>query len=184
MNVMNKRIATIIFIVFAAALTRLFPHAPNFTPIGAMALFAGAYLSNRWLAFGIPALAMLLSDALMGFNGWYFAEQTIVVYITYLLITCLGTTMNQNKSILRITGYSVASSVLFFVVTNFFVWVGGFIHKPELYTLNASGLAQCYVSAIPFFDKTLLSDLFYNAVLFGGFYLLQINIPQLKEQRA
>jgi hypothetical protein len=181
---MNKRITTIVLIVFAAALTRLFPHAPNFTPIGAMALFAGAYLSNRWLAFGIPALAMLLSDILMGFNGWYFAEQTVMVYATYMLITWLGTTMQQNKGPLRVAGYSIASSLLFFIVTNFFVWVGGFIHKPELYALNASGLAQCYVSAIPFFDKTLLSDLFYNTILFGGFYLLQINIPQLKQQNA
>lgn len=181
---MNKKLTAVILIVFAAALTRLFPHAPNFTPIGAMALFAGAYITNRWLAFGIPVLAMLLGDALMGFNGWAFAEQTIMVYLTYMAITFLGTFMQRNKSVVRVAGMSLASSVLFFVSTNLFVWIGGFFHKPELYTLNLQGLTECYLAAIPFFDKTILSDLFYNAVLFGGFYLLQINIPQLQEQKA
>ncbi len=181
---MNKRLIAVILIVFAAAITRLFPHAPNFTPIGAMALFAGAYLTNRWLAFGIPALAMLLADALMGFNGWYFAEQTIAVYGTYALITWLGTALQKNKGALRVAGFSVASSAIFFVVTNLFVWIGGFFH-PEflMYPLNAAGLVKCYSAAIPFFDKTLLSDLFYNAVLFGGFYLLQINVPALQKER-
>jgi len=181
---MNKRLLAIILIVFAAALTRLFPHAPNFTPIGAMALFAGAYITNRWLAFGIPALAMLLSDALMGFNGWYFMEQTIAVYGTYALITWLGTAMQKNKGVLRVAGFSVVSSLIFFVITNLFVWIGGFFHQPALYPLNMAGLTECYTLAIPFFDRTLLSDLFYNAVLFGGFYLLQINVPALQRERA
>lgn len=181
---MNKRLTAVILIVFAAALTRLFPHSPNFTPIGAMALFAGAYITNRWLAFGIPVLAMLLGDALMGFNGWAFPEQTIMVYLTYLLITLLGTSMQHNKGAMRVGGMSLASSVLFFVATNLFVWVGGFFHKPELYSLDMKGLTECYLAAIPFFDKTLVSDLFYNSVLFGGFYILQLNIPSMQEQKA
>ncbi len=181
---MNKRFIAISLIILAAAVARLLPHAPNFTPIGAMALFAGAYISNKYLAFLFPLLAMLLSDALMGFNGWYFTEQTIMVYGTYMLITALGLTMQNNKSALRVGGMSVASSVIFFVTTNLFVWVGGFFHKPVLYSLDSVGLIQCYVSAIPFFDKTLLSDLFFNAILFGGFYLLQINIPSLKQEKV
>jgi hypothetical protein len=177
---MNKRFIVITSIVVLAAVSRLLPHAPNFTPVGAMALFAGAYISNRFLAFLIPALAMVLSDALMGFNGWYFAEQTVAVYGTYLLITALGLTLQQHKGAVRVGLMSLVSSVLFFVITNLFVWVGGFTHKPELYTLDASGLLNCYAAAIPFFDRTLASDLFYNAILFGGFYLLQLNIPALK----
>ncbi len=181
---MNKRFITITAIVFIAAISRLLPHAPNFTPIGAMALFSGAYFTKRYWAFLMPLLAMLLSDTLMGFNGWYFTEQTIAVYGTFMLITALGLFMQKNKGILRIAGLSIASSVLFFVITNLFVWIGGFFHKPELYSLTSSGLIQCYTMAIPFFDKTLASDLFYNAVLFGGFYLLQINIPSLKTEKV
>ena len=180
---MNKRLITITSIIFLAAVSRLLPHAPNFTPIGAIALFAGAYISNRYLAFLIPILALLLSDALMGFNGWYFVEQTIAVYGTFMLITALGLFMQKNKSAIKVAGLSITSSLIFFVITNLFVWIGGFIHQPALYPLNASGLVECYTMALPFFDKTLASDLFYNAMLFGGFYLLQINIPSLKTEK-
>ncbi|MFI5222447.1 MAG: DUF6580 family putative transport protein, partial [Bacteroidia bacterium] len=158
--------------------------APNFAPIGAIALFAGAYLSKRYLAFLVPVLAMLFSDALMGFDGWFYMTQTISVYAAFLLITALGLTMQKNKSIFRVAGMSLTSSVLFFVVTNLFVWAEGFVHHPELYPLNAAGLIQCYTAAIPFFDKTLAGDVFYNAILFGGFYLLQINIPTLRQEKV
>ncbi|MEI6507802.1 MAG: DUF6580 family putative transport protein [Bacteroidota bacterium] len=181
---MNKRFTLVAAIVFLAAISRLLPHLPNFTPIGAMALFAGAYITNRFLAFITPLAAMLLSDALMGFNGWYFTEQTIAVYATFMLITLLGLSLQNNKSVVKIGLMSISSSLLFFVVTNLFVWIGGFYHKPELYPLNTAGLMECYTMAIPFFDKTLASDLFYNAILFGGFYLLQINIPSLKTEKV
>ena len=181
---MNKRFIIITSIVFLAAISRLLPHAPNFTPIGAMALFSGAYFTKKYWAFSIPLLALFFSDALMGFNGWYFVEQTIAVYGTFMLITALGLFMQKNKGVLRVFGLSIASSVLFFVITNLFVWIGGFIHQPELYPLNISGLMECYTMAIPFFDKTIASDLFYNTILFGGFYLLQINIPSLKTEKV
>jgi hypothetical protein len=181
---MTKRIITISILVVAAAISRLLPHAPNFTPIGAMALFAGAYISNRYLAILMPLLAMLLSDALMGFRGWAFTEQIIAVYTTLGLIAILGSALHTHKSALRVGGASLASSVLFFITTNFAVWLGGFSHEPALYPLSSSGLAQCYVSAIPFFSNTLFGDLFFNAILFGGFYLLQVNIPSLKEEKV
>jgi hypothetical protein len=178
---MNKRVITVISIVFAAALTRLLPHAPNFTPLAAMALFGGAYIGNRYLAVLIPLLAMLLSDALMGFNGWVFTEQVITVYSCFTLIAILGTTLQSNKGIIRVAGASISSAVLFFILTNFAVWFGGYFHTPALYPMNGAGLAACYAAAIPFFQNTLMGDLFYSSVLFGGFYLLTINIPSLKE---
>jgi hypothetical protein len=179
---MNKRFLTITAIIFVAAICRYLPHLPNFTPLGAMALFAGAFVSNRFLAIALPLCAMLLSDAMMGFEGWAFAEQTIAVYATYALITLLGFGLTSNKSMLRVGSFSLASSVLFFLVTNLFTWVGGFFHQPALYPLTTSGLMECYVAGIPFFSHTVASDLLYSVVLFGGFYLLQINIPSLKEE--
>lgn len=181
---MNKKLIAVSVIILLAAVSRLFPHAPNFTPLGAIALFAGAYIGNRFLAFLIPLCAMIVSDALMGFKGWAYPEQTITVYSTFLLITLLGFVLKNNKGILRVGATSVAASVLFFITTNFAVWLGGFFHTPALYPLNGTGLAECYVAAIPFFSNTLTGDLFYNLVLFGGFYLLQVNVPQLVTEKA
>ncbi len=183
-DIMNKRIITVIAIVFAAALTRLLPHAPNFTPIAAIALFGGAYITNRYLAIFIPLLAMLLSDALMGFNGWAFTEQVIAVYGSLVLISLMGaSTLKGDKKALKIAGATVSSSVVFFIITNLAVWIGGFAHTPALYPLNGAGLLECYVAAIPFFQNSLMGDLFYSGVLFGGFYLASINIPALAENK-
>lgn len=176
---MNKKLLVISGIILAAAAARLLPHAPNFTPLGAMALFAGAYIANRALALIIPLAAMILSDAAMGFSGWDYPEQTIVVYSTFVLITLLGMNMRNNKSIVRIAGSSIASSVVFFVVTNFVVWMSGFFAITPLYPTNFAGLVECYTLAVPFFNNTLSADLFYTSVLFGSFYLVQINAPKL-----
>lgn len=181
---MNKRIIAIVAIVFVAAISRLLPHAYNFSPLGAVALFGGAYIANRYLAVIIPLLAMLLSDALMGFNGWYYAEQTFAVYACFALIAVLGFSLQANKGALRVAGASIGASVLFFVFTNFATWLGGYFHTPALYPMNGAGLIECYVAAIPFFQGTLLGDLFYSTVLFGGFYLLSINIPALQESKV
>lgn len=179
---MNKKLLVISGLVLAAAVARLLPHAPNFTPLGAMALFAGAYIANRYMAVLIPILAMVVSDALMGFKGWAFPEQTITVYVTYALIVVLGMNMRNNKSVLRVGVSAVASSVLFFVVTNFTVWMSGFFNTPVLYPTNFTGLVECYVAAIPFYSNTLWADLCFSSLLFGGFYLLQVNAPKLVQE--
>jgi hypothetical protein len=177
---MNKKLTLIIAVIFVAALARLLPHAPNFSPLAAIALFGGAYITNKYLAIAIPLLAMLFSDALMGFNGWVFTEQVFVVYACFTMIAFLGFALQHNKSVLRVAGITLTASVLFFVLTNFAVWAGGFFHTPALYPLTSAGLVQCYVAAIPFFQNSLAGDFCYSTVLFGGFYLASINIPALK----
>ena len=179
---MNKKILLITAFILVASLARLLPHAPNFTPMGAIALFAGAYISNRFLAFAIPILAMILSDALMGFSGWAFPAQVITVYASFALITLLGMNMRKDKSALRVGASSLGASVMFFVVTNFVVWLSGFYTMPALYPTNFVGLVTCYVAAIPFFTPTLAADLFYSSVLFGAFYLVQVNVPKLVQE--
>lgn len=176
---MNKKLIAIVSVILLAALSRLLPHAPNFTPLAAIALFSGAYIGNRYLAMAMPLMVMLLSDALMGFNGWVFTEQVITVYSTYALIAGLGLLLQRNKSVVRIGLSSLAASVFFFVTTNFAVWLGGYFHAPALYPMNTAGLMECYTAAIPFFRNTLSGDFFYSAVMFGAFYLAQINIPAL-----
>lgn len=176
---MNKKIAIISAIIFSAAFIRLLPHAPNFTPLGAMALFAGAYLSNRYLAFLLPLATLIISDALMGFYGWAFPGQVAVTYSSFMLITLLGRNLAQNKSAIRVGMGSLAGTVIFFITTNFAVWATGFFTAAPLYPTNFSGLTECFLMAIPFFQNSILGDLVYNALFFGGFYLLKVNVPNL-----
>jgi len=167
----STRLVAIVTAIFVAAALRLLPHPPNFSPIDGMALFSGAYLGRRGLAFAAPFGALLLSDAILGFYpGIEF------VYTSVAAIVLIGWLLASNKSVFRITGGAVAGSVLFFVVTNFGVWLGS-----GMYAHSVAGVVDCYVKAWPFFQKTLLGDLFYSALLFGGFALLQRLVPAIRE---
>jgi hypothetical protein len=168
------RVAALLIAVAAAAALRLVPHPPNFSPIDAMALFSGAYLGRRWTAFLAPFAALLLSDAVLGF---YHGVAT--VYATVALIVMIGWWVSSGRTPKRIGIAAVASSVLFFVITNFGMWLfSGF------YPLTTAGLAACYVAAIPFFQNTVAGDLFYTALLFGAFAMAQHFVPQLRAGEA
>jgi len=160
--------------ILLASASRLFPHIPNFTPIAAMALFGGVYFSDKRMAFVIPLLAMFLSDAAMELiSGQGFHNTMIYVYIGFVLTSIIGLQVKKNTSVLSVTAGSVISSILFFIITNFGVWAqSGF-------QMGAAGLGTTYVMGIPFFAPTLAGDLFYNALLFGAFYLVQLKLPKL-----
>ena len=167
----NKaRMAALLAAIFAAAAMRLVPHPPNFSPIAAMALFSGAYLPRRAIAFVAPFAALLLSDLVLGFYaGMNF------VYFSFGLTVLIGWAVASRKSPLVIGAAAIASSTLFFVLTNFGMWLfSGF------YPLTREGLVACYVAAIPFFQNTLAGDLFYTALLFGGFALAERLFPVIR----
>lgn len=146
-----------ILLIFAAAMFRLVPHPVNFTPIAAIALAGGVYLDKR-LAFVIPLLAMLLSDLIIGFH-----ETMPFVYISFALISFMGLWLRSHINIKNTVLTTLTGSILFFVITNFGVWVmGGY---PQTY----EGLVACYVAAIPFFRNTLLGDAVCVSVLFSAF---------------
>jgi hypothetical protein len=170
----NSRLLALFAAIVAAAALRLVPHPPNFTPIGAMALFSGAYLGRKWLALAAPLGAMLLSDAIIGFYSGFW-----VTYLAVALIVLLGALALTRKTPLRIGVAAVTSSLLFFLVSNFGVWAGSGMYP---HTLN--GLAACYVAAIPFFQNTLAGDLFYATFLFGGFRVAELLAPQLRAEVA
>ena len=174
MNGNHTRLFAILTAVVAAAALRLVPHPPNFTPIGAMALFSGAYLPRRALAFVAPLAALLLSDVILGFyHGMAF------VYATTALVVLIGWWLSSRRSPLLIGVAAVASSMVFFVLTNFGMWLfSGF------YPLSWTGLSACYVAAIPFFQNTIAGDLFYSGLLFGGFALLERVVPALRQGDA
>jgi hypothetical protein len=167
----NIFIATAIII---AAVSRLFPHLPNFTPIAAMALFGAVYFENKVLAVIIPLVTMFLSDvALELTTGWGFHNTLIYVYISFILTSLIGFWVKGNTTVRTIAIGSVGASIMFFIITNFGVWAaGGFAG-------GISGLNATYVMGIPYFAPTLIGDVFYNAILFGTFYFLQRRNPAL-----
>ncbi|MDX2112268.1 MAG: DUF6580 family putative transport protein [Alphaproteobacteria bacterium] len=155
----TPRLITLSLIVLVAAFSRLLPHPDNVTPIAALALFAGVYLEKKWLAFALPLLSMLLSDAILGFHSSMWG-----VYLGFALITCLGFLLKEKARILTVAAAATLGSVVFFITSNFAVWLSA-----GLYPLTTQGLAQCFVAAIPFYQNTLLGDLFYTGLLFAGF---------------
>ncbi len=168
---LTPRFLVLAGMILIAAFTRLIPHPPNFTAIGAIALFGGASFNRKSLAFAIPIIAMFLSDLIIGFHPGMYA-----VYLSFVLIVMIGMSLRNKKKIGNIFLASVSASVLFFVVTNFALWATGI-----LYPKNLAGLAECFVAAIPFFHYTLFGDLFFAGILFGAFELAIVKFPQLVE---
>ncbi|NWF91081.1 MAG: hypothetical protein HXY50_16670 [Ignavibacteriaceae bacterium] len=160
--------------ILTAAFTRLIPHPPNFTAVGAIALFGGAYFSDKKFAFIIPLLAMFLSDLAIGFHSGM-----ISVYLSFVIIVGIGIMLSQNIKVKNIFAASLISSIIFFVLTNFQMWLQG-----TLYPKNISGLIACYVAAIPFFGNSVLGDLFFVGILFGLYALIQKKLPAAVKVRA
>jgi hypothetical protein len=171
MTANHTRLLALLGAILAAAALRLVPHPPNFSPIAAMALFSGAYVGRRGLAFVAPLAALLLSDAVLGYyRGMSF------VYGSMMLVVVIGWWLSSRRTPLRIGGAAVASSVLFYVLTNFGMWLfSGF------YPRTLAGLEACYIAAIPFFQNTLAGDLFFTTLLFGGFAIAERLLPAIRE---
>ncbi len=165
----NPHFLAVSGMVLLAAALRLIPHFPNFTPIAAMALFGGAYFSNKKLAFIIPLTAMFISDLIIGFHSTMWA-----VYLSFAIVVLIGFSLRKSKKISNIFLAVLSSSVLFFVVTNFAVWTTG-----TMYPMNIAGLGECYVAAIPFFSYSILGDLFYAGIFFGAFEFAKLKFPVL-----
>ncbi|MGK2914561.1 MAG: DUF6580 family putative transport protein [Porticoccaceae bacterium] len=155
-----KRHQTLFLIaaIVLAALTRLLPHPPNFSPAVALALFGGAVLANRSLALAVALGSMLLADLVLGFHN-----TMVFVYVAMALVVIGGGFIRHQRAPLYLTGAGFAAAVAFFVISNAGVWLMG-----NLYPRDGSGLVACYIAALPFFHNTLLSTLLYGALLFSA----------------
>lgn len=158
------------FLILAAALSRLVPHLPNFTPIAAIGLFAASYFADRKMALLISFCAMLLSDVFIGFHS-----SMIWVYGAFLVIILGGSYLKNSISLVNVFVASLLSSIVFFLVTNFGVWIGS-----GMYSIDFKGFIACYVMAIPFFGNTLMGDLFYCTVLFGSYEMAKRSFPKMQ----
>jgi hypothetical protein len=183
MNV--TRFLVITGLILAAAASRLLPHPPNFTPVGAMALFAGACLARRWTAFLVPLAAMAPSDLVIYQMHTQRPDPAIyltfqgIVYGCFAVMVCVGFWLQARRTVPRLTAAALGSSVLFFVVTNFAVWALG---QGLGYPRTLDGLVACYIAGIPFFGYTALGDAAYTLLLFGGFAVLEYYLPVLRER--
>lgn len=151
---MNNKLL-ILFLISLGVLMRVLPHQPNFTPVAAIALFSGTYLPRRY-ALLIPLIIMFLSDLFLGFH-----PTMVWVYGSLLLSGILGSHLRDSVTFSKVVGLSLLSSVVFFLLTNFGVWI-----STSMYPKNPLGLLDCYVMAIPFFRNTLLGDLIYCGLLY------------------
>lgn len=155
---MHRKTVLIIILIAIGAGFRLLPHAPNFAPVGAIALYAGALLPGRW-SFAVPVAALFASDLIIGF---YEPGVVASVYGSFLLTILIGRRVGSRLNLARILAGSLSASILFFLVTNAAVWMFG-----HGYVRSGVGLLEAYAQALPFFRNTLLSDFFYSGVFFG-----------------
>jgi len=167
-NLMFRALLAMVMIVLAAAL-RIAPHPWNFTPVGAMALFSGAMLRDRRLAFAFPLLALFVGDCFIGFH-----KLIPIVYASFLVNVAIGLLLQRRRTVPRIAGATLLGAIQFFLVTNFAVWAYGLS-----YPRTSAGLVTCYVAGVPFFWNTLAGDALYATLLFGGYALAEHFVPAL-----
>lgn len=180
---MNKQNNTLLLsaglLMIAAAFTRLFPHYPNFTAIGAIAIFGGSVIKDKKLAFLLPLGALFLSDVclqlLTSTTGFYGTSQ-FFVYLAFMIITAVAGFM-QKKSAANIALAAVWSGAIFFILSNFGVWLSS-----DFYPKTLAGLAACYWASVPFYKNEffgnfilniIMANLFYSAVMFGAYALME-----------
>ena len=160
----NKLLISLILITLGV-ICRLLPHAWNFAPIAAIALFAGVYLGKRY-AIALPIIAMVIGDLFIGFYEW---PLMVAVYTCFALTGLLGALIRKHKSLETVVAGGIIASVLFFLATNWAVW-----QFSPWYAKTFDGLLQSFALALPFFRNTLLGNLFYTGVLFGAYELVMV----------
>ena len=184
MKKLNLQTGVLSIIILLAAFTRIMPHPPNFSPMAAIGLFGAAHFAKKWQAFFIPLIGIWISDLVIN-NYVYSSSSSNIVwfysgfywqYISYILIIFAGLFIfNRGISLTKTVGGMISSSGIFFLVSNFGVWAGG-----TMYPKNFGGLITCYAAGIPFIHNTIISDVLFTTVLFGAYYLLQVEYSSLK----
>ena len=177
----NTRFWVIILLMVVAAFSRVIPHPINFAPVGAMALFGGAYLQDKKWAFFAPLLALWVSDVIINYLIYdqlvWFYQGFYWVYGAFSLITLLGVLCLKSTGVYKLFGVTVTASFIFFIISNFGVWYsfGNPSFPPTMH-----GLWKCYMVGLPYLWNTLFGDLFYAGVLFGSIGWVTRRFPVLR----
>ncbi len=184
-QISGVRFSLLALMVLMASVSRLVPHPPNFTPIGAIALFGGAYFLKRWTAFIIPLISLWISDLVISnivyaqyhdgfvwfYKGFYWN------YGSFLLIVFMGILLLKKVKATSVIAASLSASLVFFIISNLGVWYSSLIYPPTF-----TGLLACYSAGIPFFGNTLMGDAFYSGILFGSFEFAKYKFPVLAHE--
>ena len=157
-----------ISLILVGILLRFMPHAYNFTPVAAIALFSGVYLKRKY-AIIVPLVLMAVSDLFIGMHN-----VVIFTWGSFILAALIGILIRKNKSAARILGGSLAASLVFFIVSNFGVWLMGW------YPQNLKGLVDCYVMALPFLRDFTVSTLIYSVLFFSAYELTARLVKETK----
>lgn len=183
---LHLQFSAITLLVVLAALSRLIPHPPNMSPIAGMALFGAAYYSKKYWAYLIPTASMWVSDLILNnvvyaqyFDSFvWFYSGSLFTYAAFALIVLLGSITLKKKSVGSVVFSALGASAIFFIVSNFGVWI-----TSPMYMKTWEGLTACYIAAIPFLQNTLIGDLCYTAVLFGLFEMSMSWFPSLRTRQ-
>jgi hypothetical protein len=154
-----QRHMDMVLLIATGVCSRFMPHPANFTAVGGIAIFSGSHFSFKKSLLILMA-TMLMTDAVLGLHPVMWAT-----YGSLLLALVLGRSIKNKKTVRNIAGVTVASSVIFYVITNFAVWVV----PGSMYPKTVTGLLDSYIMAIPFFRNSLLGDLTYTGVFFTAF---------------
>lgn len=148
-------------LIILLALSRLIPHPPNFTPILGMAVFSGAIINRKIVAYLVPLAAMLISDLYLGLHSGM-----PIIYFTLAICVLIGTFIESRVTILNSILGITAGVLIFYLITNFTVWYGS-----GMYENSFSGLITCYVMGLPFLQNTFISSLIYGM---GAFLIYEV----------
>lgn len=186
---MNKsiklRFGIIAGMILLAATSRFlpiaFPAMANFSPVGTMALFGGAYFTKKYWAFVFPMVSLWLSNLILNnvfYTKWYptfsFGFET-AVFVSFALVVGIGIIFLKKVNIVNLLTANVFGTITFFLISNYFVWYGG-----KMYTPDFAGLILCYERGAEFLRNTLLSNLLFSAIMFGAFEYAQREVKALQ----
>lgn len=179
----TPRFFVVLSFIMLAAILRVLPHWPNFTPIAAMALFAGTYFDKKQYAFVAPLAAMFISDIFIGFHA-----NMPAVYLSFGITVLIGAFIRKNVSAGSVFMAALCSSVIFFLITNFASWLAS-----PFYPQTFAGLVESYAAGLIFFrDQShgfsfflneILGTTFFSASFYGAFYLAEMRFPVLDRSR-
>jgi hypothetical protein len=158
-------LALVAFLIAFDVVARILPHAPGFLPVAASGFFAARMLRIPAFAVAVPVVAMVLSDTMLPGEDWRIQA---VGFAAIAIPAVAGIATRRWPGVLPAIATVAASSLLFWLLSNAAVWAFS-----TMYPSTLSGLTQCYVAALPFLEKTMLGDLFWTGVLFGGAWLVQ-----------
>ncbi len=178
-NNLKPGLIFIVTVILFGAFMRLIPHWPNLTPVAAMALFGGTWLSRKYLAFVIPFAALFMSDLILGFHNSMWA-----VYLAFGITVTMGFYLRKKVTAGNVIMAALGSSILFFLITNFAAWLGN-----PLYPQTMTGLMGSYVAGLAFFNdgnygisfflNEVTGTLFYSGLFFGVYALAKKKFPIL-----